>query len=518
VSYTQTASGIFVLPDNLRYQLGRDVPGDVARALGPILSDFHKGFGAARTTELEELAILMDGGEGALNNRFFPKPDGYDPRDWEDIRSRLMVLVNLVQTTVRKMRSRVYGGHQHRDLVKNPHKAEVSRALGKWYQVDMLDWFTNRIAFSNAPCVVLGKRTKTGKIVLRRWFPDPVHTYLAQDGDDFRRYSAVAEFSADGGSMQFVTAKAEGFIQRGQTPVVVDRGEDIPQRGGYIYLRDMGFLPAVVAHATMRRNRQCPYSVPGVRDAKRFTVRATDTLFNGSLLQKVQTKGLLAINGTVDQQTMDFAEMIRQGVIYLDAEGKVQWITPGTNIGDTIMLLDKLIDCYSVVAAMPLDNLNPTSAKGMSAEAADRLEQPNKSLTGELATVATLDEEELVLIKTAVVRWMNTGKPVDLDELEEEVETDISLHPPLKPLTSQEDAQISQIGHDLGTILDEDNARAWNLDANDKKLKRVVENMATKAKAAAIEPSAPGGNAEEKQKKSSKKTAKIAQEKSNEAS
>lgn len=485
--------GITAGEPNAPYSVSDALPDDVRRALSPIFSEYNNRTSTYRTNELREISIFMDGDADAFSDEFFPQPDGYDLSTWLELKSRLMVLVNLLQASVRKVRHRVYGGYQRRVVVKNPYKDDIERLLSGDYSLRMRDWFTNRAAFSNAACVVSGV-VKNGKPRLRLWTPDPCFTYLASDPHD-DRYIAIAEFSPDGNRMQFVTENAEGVIYRDQDVVTIGAGDDAPA-GSYVRTTNMGFLPAVIAHGESRRNKRSPYSNPPFRGAIKFTVRATDTLFNGSLLQKLQTKGILVVNGVMEDQTMDLPEMMRQGLIYIDKDGGAQFLIPQSNIGDTLSLLDRMIEVYSVVHAIPVDDLNPTSGKGTSAEEATRRAEPYLSLTREFTETATLDEQELVVRATGVLRWMDTAQPgpVDIDDLRDEVETDISLQPPLKPLTSQSDAHIAEVGARLGTILPEDQARMWNDHANAGKIKDVVANMEkieAAAKAAQVAKTAP---------------------------
>src|SRR5690606_36121260 len=109
-----------------------------------------------------------------------------------------------------------------------------------WYKPDMRAWFTNRVAYSNAPCMVLGKMSG-GKRTLSRWMPDPCYTYLSVDPSTQRDYSAVAEFSPDGKVMQFMTNEATGLIYAGQEPVVTKDPESIVPNTSYVLNTNFGF-------------------------------------------------------------------------------------------------------------------------------------------------------------------------------------------------------------------------------------------------------------------------------------
>lgn len=453
------------------------IPVGVRQSLAPILAEHGNRGEAVRTSSLDEIRRMMDGGEEAMDNSFFPMPDGHDFASWNELRKRLMVLVNLVKASVRKVRSRVYGGDQRRIIHANPYEDDILRFIGGWYKPDMRDWFTNRFAYSNAPCMVIGKM-QNGRYHLSRWIPDPCYTYLSHDPDSQRDYDAMAEFSQDGKRMQFMTKTANGVIYAsGDAPVLVRRPEDVPVNRSYVLVTDYGFFPGVIAHADSRRSRHQTYSEPGMRDAVRFTVRATDIMFNGSLLQKVQTKGIMAISGNIEGATQNISEMMRQGLLHLATDGRIQFVTPDSNIGDTLALLDRLIEVFSVVHAIPVDDLNPTSSKGTSAEEAQRRAEPHLSMTRELADVAMLDEKELILRATGMRHWLERGGPVDIEQLREEVDTEINLQPPLKPLGSPGDAQIAVMGADQGAILPEDLAQIWNPEAPETKLVKVTENI-----------------------------------------
>lgn len=458
--------------------LTKALPAEDLAALRRINHEIHNP--SMRMTLMEDISLLINSADEASGPRFFPKPEGYSVSEWNDLKKRLLIIVNLLKASVRKVRSRVYGGNQSRVVVANPYEDEIKRFLGGRYALDMRDWFTNRVTYSNAACIVAGRRMKNGRFKLDRWLPDPMYTYLAADETNTQDYLALAEVSPCGKHVQFVTRHAEGMIFAGVPPVVLGAG-DVPEPGkSFVKITNRGFFPGVVAHGETR-GRRCAYSEPPFKDAVKFTVAASDIMFNGRLLQKMQTKGLLWIAGQLElNASMDPAEMMKQGFVFTDSDGKVQFLSPESNISGTLEILAELIEIYSVTHAIPVDDLNPTSSKGTSAEEAQRRAEPHLSLTREFAEMAIADEQELVVRATAELEWIGSRGPVDLDDVRDVVETEIALVPPMRPLQSLEDANVSLAGFDRGIFLPEDMAVLWHEGINDRKKKMVVESIRDK--------------------------------------
>lgn len=461
------------------------LPAEFREAMKEPFERAAEGKNPARTSELVTLAAFADSDESTLDNGFFPMPDGYDPGTWNELKSRILVLVNLLSASVRTLRTHVYGGKVSRRIIKNPYKPELETYVAGWHPALMREWFSNRATFSNAPAVPLVTKIAPNRYKMRTWLLNPVYTYLVGNPHNMRECWGVAEFSPNGERVQFMTRWGHGVLEKNKPAVQIAAGDSIPEGAtSYFVAADFGFLPAVVAHAE-RRSSGGLYSQPPFKNAPKFTVRASDTLFNGGLLQKLQTKGLLVLAGLKPEDFENLPAAMREGFLSLTDGGRAQWIVPESRIADTLELLDRLIEVYSVTSAIPVDELNPTSSKGTSAEEAARRSAPLRNMAAEYAEAAELDEADLVLRATALRRWAETGQKIDLDVFADEVETEVRISSRLRPRESQSDAQILQIGYELGAILPEDAAEAWNPGAGEDKLARVVASMEERREAAA---------------------------------
>jgi hypothetical protein len=246
---------------------------------------------------------------------------------------------------------------------------------------------------------------------------------------------------------------------------VLKPGDDVPSNVvSWLKLApNLGFLPAVIAHGEDRRCMHDPYTVAPARAARKATLRVSDTMFNGSLLQKLQTKGLLAIHGAVETAgTQDIAEIMRKGVMFMEKEGKLYWAVPESRITDTIEALDKLIQLFSMTEGVPIDDLNPLSSKGTSAEEARRRAAPLNSLCAELSDTSEQDEGELLLRGAALLEWADKGE-VDLDAVRAQVTARVVLPPPIMPGNEYQDAQTDQILLQMGARSPAYVAQRWNM-------------------------------------------------------
>lgn len=471
------------------FRFGHGVPPETAACLHEIGRKTTAG--AARSLELLQLCALFDNDPSlAFDPELRPKPDGMDYTTWHDLNSRLLIIWNLVKTYVRVFRTNVYATGGRRSISGNDYANVMQSFVSSGqYPARMRSWFNKRMLCSSAPSVWLLRSTKSGKTMPQLWQPDPCYTHLLCDDNNPDEYICVAEFSPCGSVCQFATREAWGRVTRGVTPVVLKANEDVPAGcSSWIKIAEgLGFLPAVIAHGEDRRCMGDPYTVPPARDSRKVTLRVADTTFNGSLLQKLQTKGLLAIHGAVETAgTQDLAEIMRKGVMFVEKEGKIYWAVPESRIGDTLEMLDKLIQMFSITTGVPLDDLNPLSAKGTSAEEARRRAAPLNSLCAELSDTAEQDEVELMIRGTALLEWADK-KEVDLDAVRETVKAQVVLPPPVMPGNELQDAQVDQILIQLGVREPEDLALRWNMRADPDKVDRIANNVAGIIKSAAAE-------------------------------
>jgi hypothetical protein len=416
---------------------------------------------AVRDRELEDLAVQHDGGPEALGERYFPLPDGQTQMDWEDLKERLLVHVNLVKTSVRSLRTAVYGGTARRTIVENPHAEEMTRVVGRKYGRKMRGFFDNKVTFGTAVGVwVLHPLTRR----LALWQPNPCTLRLYSDPMLVDEYLGVVEFSLDGKIMRFVTPEAMGWLEKGQEPVLIGRRDDVPQWArSVVQVTDFGFLPAQVGFGEERTHRGKKYGVSLVREMVKASVRASDALFNASMYQKLYTRAILWVKGMIEKnpQGDDLMEIYR-GFLNLDSDkGGVGYAVPESRMGDILDLYKTLIMTSAVVTGIPLDDVSPQWMQDQSAEAARRRAQPLTSLAAELKETSEQDEQDLVVKGTALLEWRD-GRRVDLDELEDRVATDIALAGTVNPIgdTERGSNTIQLMG--AGLLSDEDAVADWN--------------------------------------------------------
>jgi hypothetical protein len=87
------------------------------------------------------------------------------------------------------------------------------------------------------------------------------------------------------------------------------------------------------------------------------------------------------------------------------------------------------------------------------------------------------DEQDLVLLATALLRWRESGAPVDLDALSGEVETDIALTGTVNPVSDTERVQNTRSLYEAGFVGAEDVIAEWNPKKGEESRKALVERL-----------------------------------------
>ena len=429
-----------------------------------------------RRVELDDLATQHAGGASALGDRYFPLPDGQNQIDWEDLKQRLLVHVNLTKTAARSLRAAVYGGTCRRAVLRNPYKEEITALLGRRWSARMRGWFENKAVFGTAAAVpVLDWKGR-----VRIWQPNPTRLRLYTDPMLADEYVALVEMSLDERTARFVTADAIGWLVKGAVPEVVKRG-DAPVtdgRNGIVQIADFGFFPAKIGYGEERTHLGQRYGVSLVRETVKASVRASDTLFNASMYQKLYTRAILWVKGLIERgpEGEDLIQIYR-GFLSLEKDGGTGYAVPESRMQDILELYKTLVFTTAVNTGVPIDDLMPHAVGDQSAEAARRRAVPLTSMASELKEQNEHDEQDLVLLATALLRWRESGAPVDLDALSGEVETDIALTGTVNPVSDTERVQNTRSLYEAGFVSAEDVIAEWNPKKGEESRRELVERL-----------------------------------------
>lgn len=454
------------------------IPPGVSEETGYILEQLFKKE-KHRDQELIDLATIFDGGDGALDNRFFPKMEQFDFAEWADVKNRLMVLVNLLKVAVKRLRSAVYGGYISRTPSKDhPYRKELMALMSRRYPNMMRCWYESKILFGFAVAAGLLKR-KNNRPYQRLWLPFTPDTHCIQDKSDAWEYCGIGEFgninsdTKTGNKLKFITRDACGVIVKGREPVIIDKNDDSSKFESYIQVSDFGFLPAVVGQGDERRHWGRASGLSLVRDVIKATIRGTDTLLKATSLMKLQTNAILWYTTTT--QAMTAAELgaaLKEGILPLKEDGKVGYATPSSNISDVIALLDRIIEIVSIQTGIPIEDLNASFSGDFSAEASKRRAMPLTSLAEEQVEISIDDEEDLALILGALYEWSEGEAPVDLEEMREreEFHTEIDMEPTVIGTTDSEVVSNAIQLNSIGAWSDEKLARRFNKRATEREI------------------------------------------------
>lgn len=467
--------------------------------------------------ELIDLATIFDGGDAALENRYFPKPEQFDYPEWADLKRRLLVLVNVLKVAVKRLRSAVYGGCVSRVPAKqHKYRKQMISLLSRRYPHLMRCWYESKILFGMAPAVSLLKRNKFDlqKRYQRLWLPFPPNTTCIQDPNDAWEYAGIGEFlnidaeTWKGDRLKFVTRDACGCIKLGRETVLIGPDEDASQYESWVQQTDFGFLPGVVGHGDERRHWGRSSGISLVRDVIKATIRSTDTLLKATTLMKLQTNAILYF--TAANEGMKEAELqaaLKDGILPLkDEGGKVDYATPKSNISDVIELLDRIIEIVSVQTGVPIEDLNASFKGDFSADASRRRAMPLTSLAEEQVEISIADEEDLALIESALFLWSDEEQPVDLDALreEEDYHTEIDMEPTVIGTTFAERVSTSMQLNNAGVWSDEKLARLFNERAPEPEIETRTAEIAKRREAMLAMKQVQPANQQEKQKKEDK--------------
>lgn len=413
---------------------GFHIPADLPESTQALLAKACK-LPRVRDPDLVDLMIQFEGGDEALSERFHPRLDSYDYYEWQDLKRRLMLHVNLVKAITRRLRSAVLGGSVRRTVVRNPYKPEIEQFLRGRLPAMMRQRLQNCILFGTGPTGITLHDDRLGL-----WLPNSVYTHVIP-GDSVYDPAAVVEFCDEGKTIRFATKHATGVLRKKQvTEVRKDTEADQIANSSYVLVSEkgFGFLPANIGYGEDLRPMGKIHGGSLAKDAVKPAIRATDTMFNGALMGKIQTRALLVLKGLLDQQNVNFQEMMKMGIIMVDENGSASYAIPDSKIGDMLSLLDKVVEIVSLVVGVPTYDLSPGRYQQESAESARRQQLSLTTQTHELVEAVIEDEQDIVLRATAMLRYSKTGEPVDLAELAKEVETRIEIEPMIDLVSSSE--------------------------------------------------------------------------------
>lgn len=450
-----------------------DLPADTPETIAEVLRQVE---GQVTTSpyisrELRDLAILYDGGAAALSNDYFVCPSGVDMGDWQDMKSRLLVYINLLKACTRRLRSAVLGGSVRRRIVRNPYEDEINRMMRASFRPVMRQRLSYSILFGTSYAV---PTLCSGRIV--PWLPYPPTTRIITEPGSADRVMGIAAYTPDASTLRIVTADGLAVIR--------------PGKSFEIQPANFGFLPVTIGFGEDRTAAGETYGLSLVREAAKALVRACDCLMNVAVLQKIRTRGVFWIRGLIETEGQDLGQIFGpNGIAPLEKDGAVGFATPDSNIPDSLEVLHATIYALSLSVGIPIDDLNPVF-KGLdgSAEAARRRAVPLTAITQELTESCIADEEDFILRSTALLAWSDTfGRPVDLDDLSDAVATEIDIDPTILPESNSERVSNEIQLWSIGARTDEDLARAFNRSKDDAEIATIAAEIRRRREASSAQ-------------------------------
>lgn len=358
-----------------------------------------------------------EGGPASISDDYFRMPDGMERRDWRRAK-QLLTHVNLVRPSVRCWTSAIYSGDVSRVITANPHRDAVDTWVHSYqYEQAVEAWCENAVAYGTAvamPAIGLDG-------LLTTWLPDPLYTWIMTDPGDLRRVTAIAEVRKE--RIVYATLAGQGWA-------TADRQMHTPWNPAW--------LPVAMAYGQDRRHCGEVYGLPLVGDAVEWSIRATDLMFNITLLQKLQTRAVLVMIGEVEESDRTDG-WGGSKVMKLSRDSDAKFISPDPKIRETIDILKEVIGILATATSIPQDVLDATLTQSVSSAEAARIRAiPLVQRARQLVPAWRAYEQDLILAATGVLEYRASLNPINLSDLRARTTTDVQITPNIIPMSPNE--------------------------------------------------------------------------------
>ena len=393
-----------------------------------------------RDRELVAVRDFWEGGEAAISDRYFPRPEGCEVRDWIQFR-RLLTLVNLVRPSVRCWTAAVYGGQVNRVISQNPYRP----CIDSWvhsveYGEAIQAWMENAVLYGTSVAIPTWD-PDTDELGV--WLPCPLHTYVFTDPLNVRKVQGVAEVTKE--RITYWSVWGNGYMTR-------TASEHTPS--------SIGWLPVAIAYGSDRRHSGEPYGISLVRDAVAWSQRATDISFNLAILQKLQTRAYLVLIGNPELSADKTDSWGPDKALKMDIGADAKFITPDAKIKETIDILKNVLGLLATSSSIPNDVLDSTlTVQVGSAESARIRALPLLQRARQLVPVWSSNETNLILAMTGLLEYQATQAPIGIKDLRARTVTDVQIVPNILPVSPNELTQDIIARLTVGLITPEDAVR-----------------------------------------------------------
>jgi hypothetical protein len=414
-----------MLSDQTLFSNGFKIPGNLPADIKDWLKQLTKVTGP-RDGDLLKIREQFEGGDKAICEKYFPCPDGMERKDWHQFR-RLLVHVNLVRPMVRCWTAAVYSGERIVNVTAAPHKLDIIKEFVRspCYNDAIFDWNENAVTYGTAiaaPCY--SKETEE----LSVWLPDPIYTWIQTDPMDVTKVLAFAEVNPKLGRIIFMTVAGSGWITKDAS---------------FFEPMNFGWLPVAIAYGQSRIHRGEKYGLPLVSDAADWSVRITDTAFNASIIQKLETRSTLVITG--DEEEVDASSGWGPGKdMKLRQDADAKYISPEAKLKETIDIMKQFMGLLATANSVPQDVFDATLTESVSSAEAARIRAiPLVQRAKQLVPTWRANEHKLITASCGMVEFIDgdQSKEIDYIRLKRAVKTDIQITPNIIPLSMNEEVQ-----------------------------------------------------------------------------
>lgn len=413
-----------------------------------------------RDGSLVRIRDHFEGGERAISDTYFPRPEGVHSSDWRQLK-RLYAHVNLVRPSARCWSAAVYSGDVIRNVTSGPHQKITQEFVKSADYTQAIDaWNENAIVYGTAvavPCY--DAETKELSI----WLPDPLYTWIETDPVNVRKVVAVAEVNPKCGRIMFVRTDGIGWMTK-------DDCDYQPM--------NIGWLPVAIAYGQSCLHRGEKYGISLVRDAVDWSIRATDIAFNISILQKLQTRATLVIIGQEDMADEENSGHGPNKELKLREGSKAEYISPDAKIKETIEILKQVIGLLATSTSIPQDVLDATLTQQVSSAEAARIRAiPLVQRAKQLVPIWRANEQNLILAIEALLEYNDSNNPIVISKFRNLIKSDIQITPNIIPVSRNEEVQnvIALVNAHLITA--EDAVRTFNQSKSDDDIAKIAGEL-----------------------------------------
>lgn len=417
-----------------------------------------------RDGSLVRIRDHFEGGDRAISETYFPRPEGVHTTDWRQLR-RLYAHVNLVRPSARCWSAAVYSGDVQRDVTEAPHKPVIKEFIKSPEYTQAIEaWNENAIVYGTAvavPCYDYDEESKTGELSI--WLPDPLYTWIETDPVNVRKITAVIEINPKCQRVMYIRTDGMGWMTK-------DNSEHQEM--------DFGWLPVAVAYGQSCLHRGEKYGISLVRDAVDWSIRCTDVAFNISILQKLQTRATLVIIGQEDMADDENSGHGPNKELKLRPESDAKYISPDAKIKETIEILKQMIGLLATSTSIPQDVLDATLTQQVSSAEAARIRAiPLVQRARQLVPIWRANEHNLIMAIEGLLEYNESKNPVKYADLKNRVKTDIQITPNIIPMSRNEEVQNVIALLQSYLITAEDAVRTFNQSKTEDDIKAMADKV-----------------------------------------